>query len=139
MSQLNPAEHPLGNTQGRHSLALHEPRPAYQTHSRPSLSRLTDGIEKKVADAAASQRGSPLADGPGHHDMKGKGGGVEMVEVIVHPVSLDIVHSILDLPRSPSLDHLWTQVKATDSTMAVALKYGVGVSTFVVPPEMIPC
>jgi len=88
MSHMNPAEHPLGNNQGRHSLALHEPRTAYQTHSRPSLSRLTDGIEKKVADAAASQRGSPLADGPSARDMKGKGGGVEMVEVIVHTVRL---------------------------------------------------
>jgi hypothetical protein len=54
--------------------------------SRPSLSRLTDGIEKEVADAAASQRGSPLADGPSARDIKGKGR-VEMVEVIVHQVS----------------------------------------------------
>jgi hypothetical protein len=139
MSQMNSAEHPLGNTQGRQSLALHEPRPTYQTHSRPSLSKLTDGIEKKVAEAAASQRGSPLADGPSNRAMKGKGGGVEMVEVIVHPVSLGPGCTILVLGCSRPLDCCWVQVKAIDSIMAVALKYGVGVSTLKIPPERQPC
>ena len=83
-----PSEHPLDPSSSRTQNGVHVPRPIHQTQSRPSLSRLTDVLEKEVADAAASQRGNPLADGGREADIKGKGRAVDMIEVIVHKVSL---------------------------------------------------